>query len=61
MMSLTDMLSPGRLAARSPVISKINGFLTMPQYIIAVMGLALLSNLFGLELPVYTVFAVLTV
>lgn len=60
MICSTDTISSGGLKGRSPVISKINRFLTTPQYVAIVAALALVSNLFGLELPVYTLFAALT-
>lgn len=39
-----------------PAINRINVFLASPNFIVVVMLLTMLSNLFGLELPVYTLF-----
>lgn len=50
-----------RETGKLPVINRINRFLVKPQYIAIVSVLTVLSNLFGLELPVYTLFCALTV
>lgn len=44
-----------------PTINRINRFLASPPYIIAVMLLTIAANCFSLELPVYTVFALVAV
>lgn len=44
-----------------PLVNRINGFLASPRYIIAVMFLTGLANLFHLELPVYTIFAAVVI
>ena len=41
---------------QAPIIHKINDFLANPKYIAVIMLLTVLSNLFGLELAVYTFF-----
>jgi len=43
----------------STVFQKINGFLTTPLYIGMIMLLTLLSNLFGIELWVYSIFVLI--
>ena len=40
-----------------PLINRINHFLALPHYIVAVMFLTGAANLFHLELPVYALFA----
>jgi len=46
---------------RSPAVSNINRFLAHPAYILIVCFLALVGNLFALELAVYTLFVALCV
>lgn len=43
-------------AAKFPLIAKLNDFLTTPQYVAFIMILTLLSNVFSLELVVYSIF-----
>ena len=49
------------LANRHPAIQQINRILAAPQYIAAVMLMALLSNILSLELVVYSIFALIAV
>ena len=53
------MLKNDNLSGRSSLFQKLDRFMTTPGYIMLIMALTALSNLFGLELPVYTVFVVL--
>lgn len=46
---------------KSPLLCKINAFLATPQYTLLVCALCLLSNFFGLELPVYGIYTLITV
>ena len=48
-------------AKTHPLVNRINSFLTTPRYIIAVMFLTGLANLFHMELPVYTVFSAIVI
>lgn len=52
-----------RMARLRPLLSKqnIDAFLASPRFCAVVMALAALSNMFSLELPVYTVFIALAV
>lgn len=59
MMSMTEIPSHGRFSGRSFGLGSINRFLATPQYIALVALLTVLSNLFSLELPVYTAYAAL--
>lgn len=47
--------------SKKPLLNRINWFLTTPHYTVIVCALCLLSNLFGLELPVYGLYTVATV
>lgn len=51
-----DLFSPGS----SSITQKLDRFMTTPVYIMVIMALTLISNIFGAELVVYTLF-VLTV
>lgn len=54
------MLKKNDFSSRlSPFIHKANQFMTMPHYILLIMLLTAFSNLFGLELPVYTLFVII--
>ena len=46
---------------RSPLINRINRFLESPAYILAAALLSLLSSMFSLELPVYTLYIMVVV
>lgn len=48
---------PQKIQGHRSVIDKLNSFLATPQYVMLIMLLAAASNLFALELGVYTVFA----
>lgn len=54
-MSCSEVSLPARLRGR------LNRFLATPYYILAVMVLSILAHLLSLELPVYTVFALVAI
>lgn len=49
------------VATAHPRLRAIHAFMATPQYIVVICGLALLSNLFALELPVYGIYTLLAV
>ena len=54
-----DLRDGGKFLPERPLINRINRFMGTPGYVMLVMLLTALSNLFALELPVYTVFALI--
>ncbi len=59
-MSLNDMMTHNRETAESrhPVLNRINDFLVSPKFIVTIMFLTVVSNLFSMELAVYSIFTV---
>lgn len=59
-MSLNDMMTHNRESAESrrPVINRINDFLASPNFIVTIMLLTVVSNIFSMELAVYSIFTV---
>ena len=57
---MADVVTISPAPGKSPLVQRLNCFFAKPQYIAFVCLMALLSNMFALELVVYTLYALLT-
>ena len=55
------MLKNDRQLGGSVLLQKLDQLMTTPGYIMLIMALTALSNILGLELPVYTAFVAIFV